>query len=236
MNYELLFRIVFPDKADKVFLRQGAGEEEALHAVAVVFPEHLLHFLGFHAFHHGLFADAADRAEGGFEEGHGGRLRHGLPEDIPVKLHGVHRIGQEGTDGGKAGAVIIQAEGDAFRPHALHEGNHLFLFRAGDLGGFRDFQVDGVRGKAVLAQQTQQVVREGRLPQLAGRQVDLDAADAQVLRIPVPDHAADFLKHKQAHGVDAPVFLRHADQLLRVDEGSVAVPQADQGFRAAVGA
>ena len=79
-----------------------------------------------------------DSAEGGLEQGHGGRLRHGLPEDIPVKLDQIHGIGQEGADGGKAGAVIIQAEGDAFRAHALHEGDHLFLFLLGGLGGFRD--------------------------------------------------------------------------------------------------
>ena len=227
---------MFPDKADEVLLRQGAGEKEALEEVAVVLAEHLFHIFGFHAFHDGLFADTPDGAEGGLEEGHGRRFRHSFPEDIPVKLDQVHGIGQEGADGGEAGAVVIQAEGDAFRAHALHEGDHLFPFDTGGLGGFRDLQVDGVRVKAIFSHQAQQVVREGRIAQLAGREVDLDAMDAQAAGIPVPDQAADFLEHIQAHGVNPSVLLRNADQLLRIVEGPVAVPQADQSFRAAVGA
>ena len=87
-----LIRVMLPDKADKVLLSQRAGEEEALHIVAVVFPEHLLHFLCFHALDHGSFTDTLDRTEGGFEDGHGGRFRHGFPDRFIISVFGRHDI------------------------------------------------------------------------------------------------------------------------------------------------
>ncbi len=117
--------VMFPNKADELFFRQGMREKESLQVIAAAFTKHMPHFRCFNAFNDRFFANAPDGAQGGLQEGHRGRILHRLPEDAPVKFHQTDRIGQQGSDGRKAGTIIIEAEYNAFRPHTLHEGDEI---------------------------------------------------------------------------------------------------------------